>query len=322
MSSRGHRSPRIVVIGSINMDLVVRCASIARPGETISGQSLREIPGGKGANQAVAAARLGAQVTMVGRVGEDAFGKTLRDGLLREGIEVSHVQITAGVSSGVAVIQVDDAGQNSIVVIPGANGLVTAEDVLAAASVIREADAVLLQFEIPLQTVKAAVDLARRSGVRVIVDPAPARADAAASVLSADWLCPNETEAESLTGLVVETEFQACAAAKSLRQRGCGRSLITLGSRGIVLCGEGGVLQRADAFRIAVVDTTAAGDAFAAGLGVSLSRGAADAEAVRFACAAGAIAATKSGAQPAMPYLQEVESLLRDQPEAAVLQPV
>lgn len=322
MSSGGHRSPRIVVIGSINMDLVVRCASIARPGETISGQSLREIPGGKGANQAVGAARLGAQVTMVGRVGDDAFGQTLRDGLLREGIDVNHVQITAGCGSGVAVIQVDDAGQNSIAVIPGANGLVTAGDVLAAASVIREADAVLLQFEIPLQTVKAAVDLARQSGVRVIVDPAPARADVAAAVLSADWLCPNETEAESLTGLVVETEEQACAAAKMLRQRGCGRSLITLGGRGVVLCAGDGMLQRADAFRIAAVDTTAAGDAFAAGLGVSLSRGASDAEAVRFACAAGAIAATKFGAQPAMPYLQEIESLLRDQPEAAVLQPV
>lgn len=322
MSSGEQRVPRIVVVGSINMDLVLRCRMLARPGETITGQSLMEIPGGKGANQAVAAARLGAKVTMVGRVGDDAFGQTLRDGLSREGIDVSRVQITAGVGSGVAVIQVDDAGQNSIVVIPGANGLVTPLDVLAAESLIREADVVLLQFEIPQVAVETAVQLARRHRVCVIVDPAPAMSGVSPLVLSADWLCPNETEAETLTGLPVDTDLRLNEAAKMLKELSGGCGLVTLGERGVVLCDQGGAVLRAEPFRVTVADTTAAGDAFAAGLGVAISRGVTDADAVRFACAAGALAATRSGAQPAMPTLSEVEALLLEQPDAAVLKPV
>jgi ribokinase len=319
MSAAVSRVSRIVVIGSINMDLVIRCETIARPGETISGRSLEEIPGGKGANQAVAAARLGAAVTLVGRVGDDAFGQLLRDGLEREGIDLRFVWTTAGTSSGVAVIQVDDGGQNSIVVIPGANAALTPEDVWAAESAIAEADAVLLQFEIPQETVAAAVLLARRHSVRVIVDPAPAREDVDATVLSADWLLPNETEAERLTGLPVQTADEACAAAVSLRQRGCLRSVITRGEHGVIMADADGELWCVEPYRVVTVDTTAAGDAFAAGLAIGLSQGKSDADAVRYACAAGATAAARPGAQPAMPSMRDVELLMREQPESGRL---
>lgn len=319
MSTGESRVSRIVVIGSINMDLVIRCEKIARPGETISGRTLEEIPGGKGANQAVAAARLGATVTLVGRVGDDAFGQLLRDGLEREGIDLRFVWTTAGTSSGVAVIQVDDGGQNSIVVIPGANAALTPADVWAAESAIAEADAVLLQFEIPQETVAAAVLLARRHSVRVIVDPAPAREDVDATVLSADWLLPNETEAERLTGLPVQTADEACAAAASLKQRGCLRSVITRGEHGVIMADADGELWCVEPYRVVTVDTTAAGDAFAAGLAIGLSQGQSDAEAVRYACAAGASAATRPGAQPAMPSKRDVERLMREQPESGRL---
>ena len=309
MSQAAVFRPRVVVIGSINMDLVVRCAHIARPGETLAGNSLQEIPGGKGANQAVAAARLGADVMMVGKVGNDAFAETLLQSLQREGINTDHVGRAADCGSGTAVIQVADSGQNSIVVIPGANALVTVDDVHAAEAAVASASVVLLQLEIPVETVAAAVQLARRYHVPVVVDPAPAQKNLPAEILSADWLCPNETEAEILTGQPVTDPASAAKAAASLNTGPHMSAIVTLGDQGVVCSDRDGTVHLS-AFSVTPVDTTAAGDAFAAALGIAVARGFIRDQALRYAAAAGALAATRPGAQPGMPTTQDVDQLL------------
>jgi ribokinase len=315
------RVPRIVVVGSVNLDLVLRCEQIARPGETLTGRDLQEHFGGKGANQAVAAARLGADVWLIGRVGTDGFGEVLLQGLQSAGVQTQYVQRTPG-ASGVAVIQVADTGQNSIVVIPGANGCMTVEDVQHASSVIRSADVLLVQFEVPLEAVEAAVRIAVESGVRVIVDPAPACRGVSPVILRADWLLPNETEAEALSGIAVVDRAGAERAGQQLLQAGAKRVVVTLGGSGVLLVDSGGQLLSAQPFRVPAVDTTAAGDAFAGGLACALAGGASDAEAVRYACAVGALAVTKHGAQAAMPEADEVRRLLEQQPGAGCLRGV
>jgi len=312
------RMPRIVVVGSVNMDLVLRCTVIARPGETLTGRDLQEHFGGKGANQAVAAARLGAEVWLIGRVGADGFGDSLLQGLQSAGVRTDYVQRSAG-ASGVAVIQVEDSGQNSIVVIPGANGCVTAADVLVAADVIRSADVLLVQFEVPLEAVETAVGMAAAAGVTVIVDPAPARREVPAAILSADWLVPNETEAEVLTGSAVHDRAAAVRVVRQLRDLGAKRALVTLGGDGVLLVDPAGESQVAEPFRVCAVDTTAAGDAFAGGLAYGLAAGMSESEAVRFACATGALATTRHGAQSSVPTGEEVRLLLEQQPEAGWL---
>lgn len=311
------RSPHIVVVGSINMDLVVRCRTLPRPGETLSGSSFEEIPGGKGANQAVAAARLGARVSMIGRVGDDAFGRTLQRSLESNGVDVQAVQATSGISSGLAVIAVEDSGQNSIIVIPGANGRLTTSDIQAAADIIRSADVVLLQFEVPMAVIVEAIQIARSSGsTRIIVDPAPAAAGLLPrEIFQADWLCPNETEAEALCQSPVHSLDDARSAVLWLQNTGVKSPVITLGAQGIVWCDGHGTCQLMKPFVVTAVDTTAAGDAFAGALGVALAEGRSDREALRFACAAGALATTRSGAQPAMPTRDMVNALLKSQPE-------
>lgn len=312
------RVPRIVVVGSVNLDLVLRCAVIARRGETLAGRDLQEHFGGKGANQAVAAARLGADVWLIGRVGSDRFGAALLQGLQSAGVRTEHVQKTAG-ASGVAVIQVEDSGQNSIVVVPGANAGLTAADVTAAADVIRAADVLLVQFEVPLEAVETAIRTATEAGVTVIVDPAPAQRDVSSVILSADWLVPNETEAEVLTGTVVTERLSAQRAAQQLQRLGAKRALVTLGGDGVLLVDRAGQVQVAEPFRVSAVDTTAAGDAFAGGLAYGLGSGMSESEAVRFACATGALATTRHGAQSAVPTGAEVRLLLEQQPEAGWL---
>jgi len=313
------RTPRIVVVGSVNMDLVLHCAVIARPGETLTGRDLQQHFGGKGANQAVAAARLGAEVWLIGRVGTDGFGDLLLQGLQSAGVRTEYVQRSAG-ASGVAVIQVEDSGQNSIVVIPGANGCVTSADVLAAADVIRGADVLLVQFEVPLEAVATAVETATAAGVSVIVDPAPAQREVSGVILSADWLVPNETEAEVLTGAAVRDRAGAERAVRRLQQLGAKRALVTLGADGVLLVDTAGQVLVAEPFRVAAVDTTAAGDAFAGALAYALAGGVSESEAVRFACAAGALTATRHGAQSAVPGVEEVRQLLQQQPGAGWLQ--
>ncbi len=311
------KPPRIAVVGSINADLVVRCSKLPRPGETISARDVQELPGGKGANQAVAAARLDAEVTMIGRVGDDGFGERLRASLQENGVGVDWILTTPQCASGLAVVAVEDSGENAILVAPGANGRLTPADVLAAGEVIRRADMVLLQLEVPLETTIAAVKFARECGTPVILDPAPAPefgADASASLadlLQVEVACPNESEALALTNVRIDTVADAERAACCLRSLGPKYGIVTLGARGAVLCVPDSSPLLIPAFPINAVDTTAAGDAFAAALAVRMAKGAAMPDAVRFACAAGALAASRPGAQPAMPTVAEVESLLR-----------
>lgn len=313
-----NRRPHVVVVGSINMDLVVRCRTLPRPGETLSGSSFAEIPGGKGANQAAAAARLGARVSMVGRVGDDAFGRTLRESLAGNGVDVEAVKTTPEINSGLAVIAVEDSGQNSIIVVPGANGQLTTGDVQGAADIICSADVVLLQFEVPMSVIVETIRIVRSNGnARIIVDPAPASAgDLPAEIYQADWVCPNETEAEVLCRRPVQTPDEAKDAVLWLRNAGVRNPIVTLGSQGIAWSDENGTPRIMNPFVVSAVDTTAAGDAFAGALGVALGEGLADREALRFASAAGALATTRPGAQPAMPTRDRVNELLMIQPES------
>lgn len=304
--------PQIVVVGSINMDLVARVSDLPRPGETVLGSTLAYVPGGKGANQAVAATRLGAQVTMIGRVGDDPFGQTLLAGLQAEGISTEQIAVVPNCSSGVAWIGVADDGMNSITVISGANGRLAPADVLAAENVIAAADIMLLQLEIPLETAAVASELARRWGVRVILDAAPApRSPLPEALLRVDVLTPNQSEAQALTGIVVNDVAAALEAAKIMQSRGAKNIAIKLGEQGAVWLDDAGQSGHVAARKITPVDTTAAGDAFTAMLAVALAEGKSLPDAVEWACAAGTLAAMTAGAQPAMPRRESVENFLR-----------
>ena len=297
----------ILVIGSLNADLVVRAPRFPSPGETISGEDLAIIPGGKGANQAVAAARQGAQVSMLGRVGSDSFGPTLTDNLQQNHVDTTYVQTDAS-ATGTAIIVVDANGQNSIVLSPGANGKVTSVDVDAFP--FQDADTLLLQFEIPLETVIHAASLARQNGLRVILNPAPARPIPNSLLADVDILVPNENELQLLTGMPVTDTDSAKSAAQALLAKGVGIVIVTLGEKGAVLI-TGEQVTHVPAFKVNVVDTTAAGDAFIGGLAAALLKGKSLEEAVRYGNASGALATTKFGAQPSLPTQDEVEQLLR-----------
>jgi ribokinase len=303
--------PRILVVGSINLDLVAQCARLPRPGETVAGQSLREIPGGKGANQAVAAARLGAQVKIIGRVGDDAYGRRLREELVAAGVDVTHVRDTPNCQSGLAAINVDSTGENAIVVIGGANAKLSPDDVTASESAFRGAQVLLVQLEVPLDTIVAAVTLARRHNVKVIVDPAPAADSLPAELLAADVICPNETEAARLCGSPVETIEQARAAAAWLCRQGAKVAIVKRGERGGVIATSDGTTREFASFPVKAIDTTAAGDAFAGALAVALAENQAIEAALQFASATAAFAVTREGAQPAMPTREEVERLIK-----------
>jgi len=300
---------RVTVVGSLNMDLVVRAPRIPRPGETIIGGEFRTVPGGKGANQAVAAARLGAQVAMVGRVGGDAFGGLLLENLAAAGVDHTFVTRDPQAATGVALIEVDDAGQNSIVVVSGANMRLAPADVEAAAAAIGVADVLLLQLESPLETVTRAAQVAHARGVTVILNPAPARPVPAGLLGLVDVLIPNESETALLTGLPVGDQEEAQAAAAALRRMGVATVILTLGERGALLAYEGGA-ELFPAFDVTPVDTTAAGDAFVGGLAVALAEGRPLREAVRWGNAAGALATTRLGAQPSLPTRQALDDML------------
>ncbi|TWU21176.1 Ribokinase [Novipirellula galeiformis] len=303
MNSKG---PRITVVGSINMDLVIRCDTFARPGETIIANSAAEISGGKGANQAVASARAGGDVSMIGRVGDDAFAHTLLQNLQHSEIDCSGVQNTADSPSGLAIVTVESAGQNSIMLVQGANGHVTPEDVEANRSVIESADVLLLQLEIPIAAVLASIAIARTAGVRIVLDPAPVPKVWSDALLGVDLVCPNETEAAAITGHPLESFDDAESAAKELHRRGAKHVAITLGDRGSLLYTEN-TMHRIAATPITVLDTTAAGDAFAGALAVRWAETNDLIEAMRFASIAGAIAASRHGAQPSMGTREMIE---------------
>ena len=300
---------RIAVVGSLNMDLVVRSPRIPLPGETIIGSAYQQVPGGKGANQAVAAARLGARVSMVGRVGRDAFGDRLLEGLAAAGVDRTFVVQDREAATGVALIVVDDAGQNSIVVASGANMRLSPGNLDIAEGAIASADVLLLQLESPLDTVIRAAEVARRHGVTVILNPAPASPLPDRLLTMVDVLAPNESETAQLTGMSVKSLDQAESAAMALLQLGVGAVVLTLGERGAMLTQDGST-RVVPSFQVQPVDTTAAGDAFVAGLAVALAEGRTLADAVRWGNAAGALATTRHGAQPSLPTREALERLL------------
>lgn len=301
--------PQISVIGSINMDLVVRCQQLPQPGETIRAERWEQIPGGKGANQAVAAARAGADVAMIGRIGDDAFGIQLRNHLQEDRINCEFVQPTSGVPSGVAIVAVEDSGQNSIVVVPGSNGCVSSDDVQGARAVIEASDIVLLQLEIPNEAVIAAIEVARAANVKVVLDPAPAPTAWPDEFFNVDLMCPNETEAQALVGFELATIDDAFRAAEAMRSRGSRNVAITLGDKGIAWASECGQTGHAAALSVEALDSTAAGDAFAGAMAVRWAETNDLPQAIQFGNAAGAIAVSRRGAQPSMGTREEIEAM-------------
>jgi len=289
--------------------MVVRVPHIPAPGETVLGGEFVMAPGGKGANQAVAAARLGAKVTLVARVGPDVFGERALAGFHQEGIITRYVTVDREAASGVALIFVDAAGENRIAVAPGANACLSPDDVQQAREAIEKADVLLLQLEVPTETVLAAAAVAHQAGVRVILNPAPAPPNLLPAELLArvDILTPNESEAGLLTG----TQVSAEVAARRLAGQGVGAVIVTLGARGALIVTLD-AQRLVPGFSVNAVDTTAAGDAFNGGLAVALAEGRPLAAAVRFANACGALATTRLGAQPSLPTVDEVEAFLAE----------
>jgi len=297
---------QIAVIGSINTDMVVKTPKLPQHGQTVIGGEFFMKAGGKGANQAVAAARLGAKVAMVGKVGADVFGDSAIDRLESEGIDTGFVRRDGVRPSGVALISVDDRGENHIVVAPGANDSVESDLIDSAFANLPDASLVLLQLEISLEAVEQAVMLAREKGCRVILDPAPARNLPASLVSGSYLLTPNETEAEILTGIKVGDENSAHEAAARLLDAGAANVAVTLGADGVLLAtGENARLIPAP--EVNAVDTTAAGDCFNGSVAVALARGLCLGASVEFACRAASIAVTRLGAQDAMPYAHELD---------------
>lgn len=289
------------------MDLVTRAPRLPRGGETLIGESFATIPGGKGANQAVAAARLGAQVSMVGCVGNDAYGEQLRGALLAESIDCQAVRVEQG-SSGVALIVVDDNSQNAIVIVAGANGALTAEVLDGVDDVLQSADVIICQLEVPDATVGHALKRGRALGKIVILNPAPA-----SHALPADWyacidyLIPNESEAAVLSGLAVDSLETAEAAAAHLIAAGAGKVIVTLGAQGLMFA-NGASFEHFPAPRVKAVDTTAAGDTFVGGFAAALASGKSEVDAIRFGQVAAALSVTRAGAQPSIPTLLEVQA--------------
>lgn len=296
---------RIVVVGSVNTDMVVKGSRLPGPGETVTGGQFIMAAGGKGANQAVAAARLGAEVTLVAKVGRDVFGDQAIENYRREGILTDCILRDETNATGVALILVDAHGENLISVASGANLALTPQELAGAADRIRAADVLMLQLEIPMETVSAAAKIAAEAGVPVILDPAPAAALPEGLLRHVSYLTPNETEAERLTGIAVRDEASARQAAARLLAAGARHVLVTLGAKGVLLADKDHAMllpsQPVDA-----VDSTAAGDAFNGGLAWALSSGMALEQAVRKACRIGALSTTRLGAQPSLPTQAEL----------------
>ncbi|MGF6223167.1 ribokinase [Pseudomonas frederiksbergensis] len=298
---------KVVVIGSLNMDLVTRASRLPRGGETLIGESFATVSGGKGANQAVAAARLGAQVSMVGCVGNDAYGEALREALLAEQIDCQAVS-TVEDSSGVALIVVDDNSQNAIVIVAGANGALTPEVIDRFDAVLQAADVIICQLEVPDATVGHALKRGREQGKTVILNPAPASRPLPADWYAAiDYLIPNESEASALSGLPVDSLSTAETAAARLIAMGAGKVIITLGSQGSLFA-DGQRFEHFPAAKVKAVDTTAAGDTFVGGFAAALAAGKSEADAIRFGQVAAALSVTRAGAQPSIPTLSDVQA--------------
>jgi len=313
-AEKGRRvAATIVVVGSSNTDMVVKVPRLPGPGETVIGGEFVMAAGGKGANQAVGCARAGARVSFVGRLGDDAFARRAVEGLERAHVNTDSIVTDADAPSGVALIYVDDDGENAIAVAPGANMRLSPEDIESVRPVIERADCLLLQLEVPTDAVERAVDIAHHARTLVVLNPAPAPIEPVplAVLERVNVLTPNRAEAGALVGRPVSTVTDARHAAEELRGRGPKRVVITLGKEGALA--DDGEPVHLPAYQVEAVDAVAAGDAFSAALAVGLSEGMPFADACRFATAAGACAVTKLGAQPSMPTRAEVEAMLADE---------
>ncbi len=301
--------PRVLIVGSANVDFTVALPRLPAPGETVSEGTLLVARGGKGANQAVAARRLGAEVRLVACVGDDASGREVREALASERIGVDAMLTSFSAATGTALIVVDDAGRNQIAVAPGANRALSPADVGRREADFAWAEVVVVSLEVPLETARRGLELARRHGAVTILNPAPFPDRGVDFLALADYVTPNETEAARLTGMVVSDPAKAGEVAAAIRARGAGHAIVTLGAAGVLVDGPGGRLH-APAPQVTAVDTTGAGDAFNGALAVALAERRPLAEALRFANTAAALACTKRGAQPSMPRRAEVERLL------------
>lgn len=298
---------KVVVVGSLNMDLVTRAQRLPHAGETLHGESFATVSGGKGANQAVASARLGAQVSMIGCVGDDAYGEQLRAALLAEQIDCQALTSVEG-SSGVALIVVDDNSQNAIVIVAGANGQLTPGMVAGFDAVLAAADVIICQLEVPMHTVGYVLKRGRELGKTVILNPAPATSPLPADWYSSiDYLIPNESEASALSGLPVDSLENAELAASRLIAAGAGKVIITLGPQGSLFA-NGQSVEHFPAPKVKAVDTTAAGDTFVGGFAAALASGKSEVEAIRFGQVAAALSVTRAGAQPSIPSLSDVQA--------------
>ena len=300
---------KITIVGSSNTDMIIQVPRIPKPGETILGGVFNTAAGGKGANQAVAAARAGGKVTFVARVGNDMFGEQAVEGFKRDNINIDYIITDPDAPSGVAEIFVAEDGENSIAVASGANARLSPEDVSAAEKAIANADVLVMQLESPLETVKAAAKLAQEHGVTVILNPAPAQQLPDDLLKNISILTPNESEAELLSGIFVKDEKTAELAANALRARGVEIVIITMGASGVYIASDelSGVQY---GFKVNPVDTTAAGDVFNGALAVGLAQGQSLKDAVQFAQAAAALSVTKLGAQPSAPTAQQIREFL------------
>lgn len=304
---------RIVVVGSMNMDLVASTPRLPTWGEVVQGGGFRTAPGGKGANQATAAGRLGARCSLIGRVGADGFGRELRAGLTASGVDVRYLREDPDSHTGVALILLNPDGQNCIVITGGANLAMTAEDIAAADEEICAADMVLVQLAVATEAVRAAAQAAARYGVPLLLDPAPAHGCPPDLVAAADLVAPNETEVQEITGEAVTDLAGAERAARRLLEMGAKAAVVKLGPRGAFFMDKERSFH-VPGFLVDVVDTTAAGDAFAGALAVALAEGKDMGEAITFANGAGALSVTVFGAQPSMPTREAVEAFLAKAP--------
>jgi len=300
---------KIVVVGSSNTDMVIKMERLPKPGETLLGGDFIKAAGGKGANQAVAAARLGGEVTLVARVGSDIFGSEAVENFRKDGIDVEHVSVDPDNPSGIALIFVDDNGENCIAVASSANNHLSPSDAQRAADQITNADVLLMQLETPLDTVQAAAEIAQKNGVPVILNPAPARELDDELLKYISVITPNESELELLTGKKVTDAASAELAARVLLDRGVKTVIVTLGAQGAFLLSED-LATMIPSTEIKALDTTAAGDAFNGALAFALAQGMPLPEAVRFSNMTGALSATKLGAQPSMPTFAQLQAFI------------
>ena len=303
---------KLVVLGSINADHILNLESFPTPGETVTGHHYQVAFGGKGANQAVAAGRSGADIAFIACTGDDDIGERVRRQLLSDGIDVAPVRAVKDQSTGVALIFVNAEGENVIGIHAGANAALSVEQVEAEKARIAGAQALLMQLESPLESVLAAAKIAHQHQTTVVLNPAPARELSDELLALVDIITPNETEAEKLTGIRVENDDDAANAARVLHDKGIGIVMITLGSRGVWVSHEGQG-RRVPGFKVQAVDTIAAGDTFNGAFVTALLEGTALDEAIRFAHAAAAIAVTRKGAQPSVPWREEIDEFLRQQ---------